>query len=178
MYCAPELHDMTSQPHDLDTMKQVWKNIYAKSSDRRLKYKINFTGGEVTANKNFLPLIKWLKNEYKDVAMILITTNGSASLNYYKKLSQLIEGITFSTHSEHMDEQEFFSKVEILDSLMIRPQKSFHVNIMDEFWNKERILLYKQWLEARGISYSVNVINYQRGTRQIPIMKGKQNLAI
>lgn len=176
MYCRPELHDMTSRPHDLETMQQVWRNIHEKTQHRGLPYKINFTGGEVTANKNFLPLIKWLRSAYNDVKMIVVTTNGSASLSYYKKLCSSIEAISFSTHSEYMNEQEFFSKIEQLDPIMVRPVKSLHVNIMDEFWNQDRIEIYKKWLKDRGISHSVNEINYADKTRSVPVFKGKSNL--
>jgi MoaA/NifB/PqqE/SkfB family radical SAM enzyme len=79
MYCPRELHD-TSKPHDLETLKKVWTNIYNKSVDKNLKYKISFTGGEVTANKSFLPLIQWLREVYPEIKMISITTNGSASI--------------------------------------------------------------------------------------------------
>ena len=176
MYCSPDWHDMTSKPHDLETMQQAWRNIYEKSQDRGLRYKISFTGGEVTANKNFLPLVKWLRSEYDMIDMILITTNGSASLNYYLQLSQIVESITFSVHSEHINEREFFSKVEALDPVMVRPRKSFHVSIMDEYWNQDRIPKYQKWLGDRGISHSVNAINYKFKTREFPIMKGELNL--
>jgi len=178
MYCPTELHDNVSTPHDLKTMKTVWQNIYQQAISRKLPFKISFTGGEVTANKNFLPLVQWLRESYKDVRQIIITTNGSASLNYYLKLSDLVHGITFSTHSEHMDEQEFFNKSLALNKKMIRPEKSFHVNIMNEYWNQDRIELYKKWLMDHDISYSVNVINYHSKTREYPIMKGKSNLAV
>ena len=118
-YCPDELHDTTSRPHDLDTMKTAWKNIHTKTNHLKLKYKICFTGGEVTANKNFLPFIKWLRSEYSDVSMILITTNGSASLNYYQRLTNYVEAISFSTHSEHMNEQEFFHKVEKINDIIL-----------------------------------------------------------
>jgi MoaA/NifB/PqqE/SkfB family radical SAM enzyme len=108
MYCPAELHDTTSRPHDLDTMKKVWQNIYEKTKNQSLPYKISFTGGEPTANKNFLSLVEWLRSEYPEIAMILITTNGSASTQYYLKLSQVVEAISFSTHSEFMDEYKFF----------------------------------------------------------------------
>lgn len=176
MYCHRDWHDMTSKPHDLELMKTAWKNIYEKSRDRALPYKISFTGGEVTANKNFLPFVRWLRETYDDVSMILVTSNGSASLRYYKKLVDLVESISFSTHSEHIDEKDFFAKVEALDPLMVRPKKSFHVNIMDEYWNRDRIPLYKSRLDSLGISNSVNTINYSYKTRDFPIMKGKLNL--
>ena len=178
MYCPAELHDTTSHPHDLASMQQVWRNIYEKTQNKNLPYKISFTGGEVTANKNFLPLVKWLKDTYADVAMILLTTNGSASQRYYQDLSQYVESISFSTHSEFMDEQKFFDTVVAVDHIMIRPQKSVHVNIMNEHWNQDRIELYKEWLDQRNISYTVNQINYTRGTRTYILKQGKQNLAI
>lgn len=176
MYCPSELHDNTSRPHDLETMQQTWISIYNKTKHNNLPYKISFTGGEVTANKNFLPLVEWLRTNYSDIQMILLTTNGSASKNYYTKLSQSVEAISFSTHSEFINEQEFFDKVEAVNSIMTRPEKSVHVNIMDEFWNQDRIALYKTWLDNRNITYTVNKINYERGTRQNFLQEGTYNL--
>ena len=66
----------------------------------------------------------------------------------------------------------------MLNQKMIRPRKSFHVNIMNEYWNRDRIELYRKWLDNHEISYSVNEINYQHKTREYPIMKGKSNLAV
>jgi MoaA/NifB/PqqE/SkfB family radical SAM enzyme len=178
MYCPSELHDMTSQPHDLETMQQVWKNIYAKTQHKDLSYKISFTGGEVTANKNFLPLIKWLRNNYPEIAMILLTTNGSASQRYYEDLSEHVESISFSTHSEFMDEQRFFNTVLAVNQLMPRPKKSVNVNIMDEYWNQDRISIYKTWLDRHNISYSVNTINYEQAVRTNILQQGKINLEV
>lgn len=169
MYCPPELHDTTSRPHDLDTMKTVWQNIYQKTNNQNLPYKISFSGGEVTANKNFLPLIEWIRNNYKDVTMIVITTNGSASTGYYLKLAEYVEAISFSTHSEFMDEDKFFITAKELNKVMVRPTKSFHVNIMDEFWNREGIKRYKKILEENNISYSVNEVEYKYQTRTYPL---------
>jgi molybdenum cofactor biosynthesis enzyme MoaA len=178
MYCPTELHDSTSRPHDLATMQQVWRNIYEKTQDKDLPYKISFTGGEVTANKNFLPLVKWLRDTYVDIAMILLTTNGSASQRYYQDLSQYVESISFSTHSEFIDEQRFFDTVMAVDHVMIRPQKSVHVNIMNEHWNQDRIELYKKWLDQHNISYTVNQIDYTSATRTYILDQGVKNLAI
>lgn len=178
MYCPAELHDSTSRPHDLETMQQVWCNIHAKTQHKNLPYKISFTGGEVTANRNFLPLARWLRNNYSDIAMILITTNGSASQRYYEELSQHVEGISFSTHSEFMDEQRFFNTVKAVNQLMPRPKKSVHVNIMNEYWNQDRIAIYKTWLDQNCISYSINSINYEKAVRTTILKQGKPNLEI
>jgi MoaA/NifB/PqqE/SkfB family radical SAM enzyme len=176
MYCPTELHDASSRPHDLDTMQIVWRNIYEKTKHLGLKYKISFTGGEVTANKNFLPLVEWLRNTYDDIAMIVITTNGSASANYYGNLAKVVESISFSTHSEFMNEQEFFNKTIIIHKLMFKLKKSFHINIMNEYWNQERIELYKKILDKHKINYSVNEINYLSKIRDYTVNKGQQNL--
>jgi molybdenum cofactor biosynthesis enzyme MoaA len=139
-------------------------------------YKIRFTGGEVTANKSFLPLIEYITNGEFDLGQLLVTTNGSASLNYYQRLCNLVDAVSFSTHSEFFDEAEFFNKVYQLNQIMIRPEKSLHVNIMNEYWNQDRIKLYKTWLDDRGISYSVNAINHDRQIRTHVLDQGKQNL--
>jgi organic radical activating enzyme len=176
MYCPTELHDNTSTPHSLETMQEVWRSIYNQTKHKNLPYKVSFTGGEVTANKNFLPLVQWLRSKYPEVAMVLMTTNGSASLNHYIKLSQCVESMSFSTHSEFMNEQEFFDKVDAINSVMTRPEKSVHVNIMDEYWNTDRIELYKKRLDKNNVSYSVNKIDYSKKTRDIIITQGIFNL--
>jgi molybdenum cofactor biosynthesis enzyme MoaA len=176
MYCPTELHDATSKHPDLKQLMAVWDSFYLKTKHIGLPYKISFTGGEVTANKSFLPLIKFLKNNDFNIGQLLVTTNGSASVNYYKQLAMLTDAISFSTHSEFINEGKFFDKVLKINSSMIRPQKSFHLNIMDEFWNQDRIELYKAWCVKHNISHSINIIEYDQGTRTYPIMQGTYNL--
>lgn len=176
MYCPTELHDSTSKFLNFETLKIAWKKIYSESSYQKLRYKIGFTGGEVTANKNFLPLLQWLRKNYPDIQRIDVTTNGSASVGYYKKLSAVVESISFSTHSEFFNEAEFFNKVSVINKLMIRPEKSLHVNIMNEYWNQHRITLYKKWLDDQNICNSINEIDYTHKTRDVVFFKGKQNI--
>jgi MoaA/NifB/PqqE/SkfB family radical SAM enzyme len=175
MYCPSWSHNDDRPHHTFEDLKTVWSNFYAATRDKNLPYRISFTGGEVTANKNFLPLIEFLRQQ--DVSMrMLVTTNGSASKRYYQKLGTLVDSISFSTHSEFFDEQKFFEKVFLIDQQMIRPEKSVHVNIMDEYWNQDRIESYKQLLDAKGVSYSVNAIDYSAKIRDFPVQKGQLNL--
>lgn len=176
MYCPTELHDNTSPHPDLDQLIQVWQNFYKKTQHVGLPYKISFTGGEVTANRSFLPLIEYLRNQPVEFTQISVTTNGSASLNYYQRLCKNIDTISFSTHSEFINEAEFFDKVLNLDTLMIRPEKSLHVNIMDEPWNRERIKMYCNLLDRHHVSYSVNAIDMTSRTREHPVLKGIYNI--
>jgi len=178
MYCPTSLHDNYSKHVPLDLLKQRWQSIFSKTAHRNLLYKISFTGGEVTINKSFLPLLRWMRENYQDnIAKVLVTSNGSASLNYYTKLYALVDNLSLSFHSEHADEQKFFNLVTELHQNLL-PGKHLHVNIMDESWNQDRIKLYQKILDQHGISNAVNSIDYSTQTRSIPIMKGKINLEI
>ena len=178
MYCPTAWHDTTSKYHTLDELQTAWVDIYQKTQHRNLKYKIAFTGGEVTSSKHFLPFVIWLRKNYsKDIFKLLVTTNGSASTKYYTKLFDNIDNISFSVHSEHIDEKKFFQMIIDLHNY-IDSTKFLHVNIMDEFWNQERIVLYKALLTANNISHNINEIDYQLQTRTIPIVNGKLNLDI
>lgn len=176
VYCPSELHDMTSKHPDFEKLKKVWDDFYDKTNHLGLPYKISFTGGEVTANKSFLPLIEYLRNSKVNIGQIIVTTNGSASLKYYQRLSGLVDALSFSTHSEFFNEKEFFTKVKKIDALMIRPKKSFHVNVMDEWWNRDRIELYKQWLIKNNISHSINLIRFDNQHNVILSTKGVKNI--
>lgn len=173
-YCPDEYHDMTSPHPDLDKLKSAWDSFYSKTQHIGLPYKLSFTGGEVTANKSFLPLVEYLNQENFNIKQLMITTNGSASENYYRKLATVVTDISFSTHSEFFNEAEFFTKVRAINEIMIRPKKSVHVNIMDEWWNQDRISLYQEWLDKNNISYTVNKIEYIRNVE--PINNGVKNI--
>lgn len=176
MYCSPDWHDSTSKFRDLRELQQAWISIVEKTKSLNLRYKISFTGGELTVNRNFLPFVTWLRQNYsQQLFKLLVTTNGSASTQYYKKMFESVDNITFSLHTEHADEQKFFDM--ILDlSQQLDSSKFLHVAIMNEFWNQDRISGYVKLLNQHGISHSVNEINYRYQTREHPIFLGKLNL--
>ena len=177
MYCPTTLHDSTSPHPDLETLQNRWMSIVSKTQHKSLKYKICFTGGEVTGNKDFLPFLQWLRHNYDyQIDKILITTNGSATYKYYNSLLDWVNDISFSVHSEHIDEKKFFDTVLNLHR-NLSAGKHIHVCIMDEYWNVDRINLYKQLLTAHNINHSVNQIDYSVQTRSHPIIKGKFNFA-
>ena len=176
MYCSPKYHNNVDEYHELETLQSAWNNMHAKTKSQGLKYKIAFTGGEPTINKSFLPFVKWIRENYnQNVGKILLTTNGSANLSYYKKLYKYVDNISFSTHSEHINEKKFFLLMQELKK-SIDDSKFLHVNIMNEFWNTDRIEKYKDFLSKNQISFTVNEIDYAHQTRTIPIFKGKLNI--
>ena len=176
MYCPAAWHNNTSPHHSLETLKQTWVSVLSKTN--RSAYKISFTGGEPTSSKSFLPFLKWLRTEYTNIKFkILLTTNGSAPYKYYQKLYNYVDNISFSTHSEHIDECKFFDKIIQLHKT-IDKTKHLHVNIMNETWNQSRILEYQKILQQHGISNIINEIDYTLQTRSVPVFKGKLNLDI
>jgi MoaA/NifB/PqqE/SkfB family radical SAM enzyme len=178
MYCPEIWHDTTSKNHSLEVLQAAWIDIFDKTKSKNLRYKISFSGGEVTSNKYFLPFVTWIRENYDNyIQKLMVTTNGSATFNYYTKLYKSIDNISFSVHSEHFNEREFFDMVIKLKH-SIDPSKFLHVNIMNEFWNQDRISAYIEILTRHGISYNVNEVDYSLQTRMIPIMKGKLNLDI
>ena len=176
MYCPDDLHDKTSKHPDVETLKAIWQRFYEKTQHFGLPYKISFTGGEVTANKSFLPLVEYITQGNFGVSQIIVSTNGSASVNYYRRLAKMVTAMSFSLHSEFVNEQEFFDKVKQIDQLMIRPVRSLHVNIMNEYWNEDRIKHYESWLQQNQISYSVNNIDWSLQSKPVPVMQGVYNL--
>lgn len=178
MYCPTKWHDQNSKHHSLETLQHAWSSVYNKSRHLNLKYKLSFTGGEVTSSKHFLPFIKWLRANYANsIHKILVTTNGSATLQYYIELFDYVDNVSFSIHSEHINEQKFFDMIVKLHSLT-KNTKFLHVNVMNEFWNESRIPSYKRILTDNQISHSINEVDYSLKTRDVPIIKGKLNLAI
>jgi MoaA/NifB/PqqE/SkfB family radical SAM enzyme len=159
-YCPTDLHDDHSPHPDIEKLKQIWINFYKKTCNLKLPYKVVFTGGEVTANKSFLPLIEFMRSGDFNLGQLLVTTNGSASTAYYLRLAQLVDAISFSIHSEFWDEIRFFETVIEVNKVMIRPEKSCHVNIMDEHWNSDNILHYQMLLNQHNVSNSINIIEY------------------
>ena len=163
MYCPEKFHNLTDIDLTLDELQSRWRIIFAKTQKRGLKYKLSFTGGEVTVNKNFLPFLIWLNENYKEyISETGITTNGSASKQYYLDIISIdiISFISFSTHSEFFNEQKFFETAIAVNALSRILNKSVHINIMDEFWNAEKTIVYCNFLKKQNINYSINEIDY------------------
>lgn len=173
MYCPEEYHNDTDSSHSLEVLQNAWRKFYQQAKSTNLKFKITITGGEPTVNKNLIPFLQWLAEEYADhLYKVIITSNGSASYNYYYRLFNYCDSISLSTHSEHINEDSFFETV-IKLSKTISDKKFLHVNIMNEYWNTENIENWKELLTKEKISYSINEIYFDAGTRDYPIFKNK-----
>lgn len=176
MYCPPIRHNNNGTMLSFEELKTYWLKIFNKTQHLNKKYKLQFTGGEVTINKNFLPFLKYLHDNFGDkISHLGLTTNGSASTNYYLKILNYVDSITFSTHTEHMDIEKFFNTAKVCSDLVknTTPKKTFHVNIMEETWASDQIKDFVQRCKDNQINYSMSPIVWDYKTRDYPIFKIK-----
>jgi MoaA/NifB/PqqE/SkfB family radical SAM enzyme len=135
--------------------------MFDSSSAKNLKYKINFTGGEVTVNKDFMPFVRWLRSNYNEhIAQIGVNSNGSANIEYYIELIDLVDFISFSTHTEFFNEEKFFNNVIKCAERVQSTNKTIHVNVMNEYWAQDQIQKYTSFLTKKNINHSVTEIDY------------------
>lgn len=172
MYCGEFLHDNVSPVKSLEELQQYWTQVFEKTKHLDKRYKISFTGGEVTINKNFKPFVHWLKENFAEqLDSVRLTSNGSASKNYYLGVLEDLSSLTLSTHSESMDVDAFIDKaIACNDFVKQNPSKFFMVNIMEEYWAVDTIKRLVDAFNANGIRFSINKIDYSRkGARNFPI---------
>lgn len=172
MYCPEESHSTTAPLKTRQELENYWLSFFSKTQHQGLKYKISFTGGEVTVNKNFLPFVCWLQENFsKHIHSIGLTSNGSASERYYLRLIQHVDTLTFSTHSEFFNQDKFLNTVLKVAQRAQQLHKSVHVNIMDEYWAGSTVAEVRDFCLANNINHSINSINYDRRTRQSPLLR-------
>lgn len=172
MYCGEFLHDNVSPVKSLETLQQYWIQVFEKTKHIGKPYKISFTGGEPTINKNFLPFVEWLKLHYSQyLNSVRLTSNGTASANYYVKLFEHLSSLTLSTHTESFNFEKFTqSALTCHQYAQSNPDKFFMVNIMEEYWAVDIIKQLIDFFRQHNIKFSLNKINYHRkGSRTFPI---------
>lgn len=96
-YCNDTSHNNIPNHLSLDKFKIGVKNLLKRISKEKIR--IEFTGGEPTLNPKFYEMLQYLNDN--EIYKISFTTNGSRSLDYYKKCIDIIDSITFSYHMEY-----------------------------------------------------------------------------
>ncbi len=120
-YCPSELHDGSTPWVDLDLAQRFIAKVFDHYGPER-SYFFEFTGGEVTLYKDFLPLCEFIKARGGRVGII---SNGSRSLAFWEKALPLLDQVCLSFHPESANAEHFRSVVEFLaGSLRV------HVNMM------------------------------------------------
>jgi organic radical activating enzyme len=179
MYCPENRHNNNTKFPDLDRMKSHWQQIFAKTQHLGLKYKLNWSGGEPTVWRDFSALINWLRCEYNQhIQQMGTISNGSASTQYYLKLFSSLDYLSFSTHTEYLDERKFFQTAQKCQEYASHTNKSFMINIMEEYWDLDANKRLIDICKDKNINFHVSRIRYNLpGTRTYPIFKDKTKVA-
>jgi molybdenum cofactor biosynthesis enzyme MoaA len=110
-YCPAHRHDNFSPHASLDELKSavdfLFEYIDVYMEKRSYKHtSISFTGGEPTVNPNFIPFVKYLKEEYeakyqdKWACGFALTSNGAMSAKMADAVMENLGHITVSYHAE------------------------------------------------------------------------------
>ncbi len=100
----------------IQTMDQIKSQARANGFE---KFHFSFSGGEPTAYKGLIDLIKAYKEPVSDYLSVHMTTNASPGFNWWNKWLTATDGldrksITASYHAEFSDEKEFAGKLKFL----------------------------------------------------------------
>lgn len=189
-YCPSERHDNFSPHASIDELKST-ANFLFEYIDTYMQYRhlnknasISFTGGEPTINPNFMEFVDYLKKEHaikyanKWEAQITLTSNGAFSKKMAEQISENIDNVTISYHTEAdsklkdsiVDRILFlhnkFSEWENSDKSTPRPC-SIKVNVMfhanPEYFDECKRVC--EILDSHGVRYIPRVIGEEPGQR-------------
>ena len=160
-YCGDDRHfmmDKETKFKSLEMMKEHWLTLYNQLKHKTKKIDIHFSGGEVTLNKNFIPFLKWLRDNFSCIDAIGLSSNGSAGNLYYKELSKYLTHLTFSTHTEFFNEEKFFDSVTYIHELN---NNILYIQLMNEKFNpNNRAEIYSEYLSKIGVPFTTMDINF------------------
>lgn len=119
-YCPESLHDGKRPWHSTENIKSFVDKVKTYHPDKQIYFE--FTGGEVTLNKDFIEICKFCTEHDVKVGFI---TNGSRTLRWWEENKHYFDHVIMSFHSEFAKADHFCKVVELLH-LNVRT----HVNIM------------------------------------------------
>ena len=119
-YCPESLHDGKRQWHSTENVKSFVDKVKSVHPDKQVYFE--FTGGEVTVNKDFIEICKYCTQQGVKAGFI---TNGSRTVRWYEENKRYFDHVVMSFHSEFADPDHFCKIVETL-----RLDVRTHINIM------------------------------------------------
>ena len=123
-YCDEFTHDNKSKHLDFETAKKTVDKITEKLSDKTIK--INLTGGEPTVNPEFEKILDYMYNKGIDVG---VTTNGSRTLEFYKKILPKLATLIFSYHMEYHKREVIPENIVELKKIADDLDKHVHLHV-------------------------------------------------
>ena len=166
-YCGDDRHDLVSKFPDFDELvkgvdfiKEYLRTIMPYRNEQTAS--VSLTGGEPTANPNFMRLSSYLKEAFADFeydVFTILTTNGSFPAKNIPQLAQDFRGITLSYHCDSNEK----IKAKVRENILIlkNSMKSFKVNLMmhpyDDYWQECLDLI--DVMDEHKVKYVPRIIN-------------------
>ena len=110
-YCPTQLHDGSLGWHDTNMYVDIVEKICKHYQEQDKVVNFEFIGGEVTVIPGFIEILEKVR-EYNGHNIVF--TNGSRTVNWWKKAKHLIDDLVISYHPQSMDED---SLIEIAEEI-------------------------------------------------------------
>ena len=129
-------------PKPFSTLEQLKTAVNNIASLNRPWYRITLGGGEPTIHPHFFDLLNMLHETLgENLNQVLIITNGSRNIDFYKKVADLAKFIpiklTVSVHTDHANMEHILKLIENLSNdielafnLMFNPDKREEVKLI------------------------------------------------
>lgn len=121
-YCTPELHDGKYKWPDLENSLEFFHHL-CSSKDNVV---VDLAGGEPTL---WPQLPNFLANKPEKLKIVL-TTNGSRSINWWKRNSRNIDVLYFSFHPDTADIDHFYNVCKTVTDLSLNTTQHICVSIL------------------------------------------------
>lgn len=123
-YCDEFTHDHKSKHMSFEVAQRTIDKIVSKLPGRR--FKINLTGGEPTVNPNFEKILDYMYSQGIDVGL---TTNGSRTLEFYKRILPKLASFIVSYHMEYHKREVIPENIVALKKLALEQDRYIHVHV-------------------------------------------------
>ena len=157
-YCWPHARSSTPDRRPIELYLNTLDSIKAQARENGFTdFHFSFSGGEPTANKQFIDVVKYYASditpEYQSIHM---TTNLSPHMNWWNKFLKYTNtlqrrSITASYHAEFANEQNFGNKcLALMDAgVLVTVNQVMVPGMFDEYYNR------CQRLSDRGINVTL-----------------------
>jgi organic radical activating enzyme len=128
-YCPTYLHRGNIPWPDLNLIKNTLLKIKEKFISNDIT--VEMLGGEITLYKEFIPLMKFLKeNNFSSN----ILSNGSRTLRFWEEASPYLNNIGLTYHSEFNNEEHLLGVIKTLTENNVTPYIKIAM-VKEHFWN-------------------------------------------
>lgn len=163
-YCTEFVRDSVSTFPDLDVMKRTIDRVL-EITDKDVH--LTLTGGEPALCKHLIEFCQYAKSK-KQITDISITTNGSRSTSYYKKLISTIDSITFSYHMEYAKRDRVPKTIKELSKTEHAKRINVHMMMLPTAFDEAKELIH----EMRELGITVHVRRIRPAFDKFDLEKG------